>query len=239
MDPGDVLVLFDIDGTLVRAGDPAHHEAFDDALVAVFGVPASIAGVPLAGRLDHQIAADALAAHGVDEAEVAARLPQLAEAMGAGYAARVAPGARVARRLPGVPATLDRLVAAGIVLGIVTGNCEPVGRAKLVAAGIDDRFGPGGWGDHPVDRAGLVERARAAAAAQHGRDVRSWSTWVVGDTPLDVEAAHRAGARALAVPTGVVGREQLAAAGPDELLDDLADAEAVLAALLEVPGRAG
>ena len=228
--PADrVLVLFDIDGTLVRAGDPAHHDAFDAALVAVFGVDATIAGVPLAGRLDHQIARDALTTAGVDDAAIDAGLPDLVAHMGAGYADVVAPGARVARRLPGVPATLERLRDAGVALGVVTGNAEPVGRAKLAAAGIDHLLPFGGWGDHPVDRAGLVEVARIAAEQHHGRSFALTSTWVVGDTTLDVAAAHAAGARSLAVPTGPVGRDALAAAAPDVLLDDLADADAVLA----------
>ena len=230
--PADrVLVLFDIDGTLVRAGDPAHHDAFDAALVAVFGVDATIAGVPLAGRLDHQIARDALRAAGVDDEAIDAGLADLVAHLGAGYAEVVAPGARVERRLPGVPATLEHLRDTGVALGVVTGNAEPVGRAKLAAAGIDHLLPFGGWGDHPVDRAGLVEVARAAAEAHHGRTFPPASTWVVGDTTLDVAAARGAGARALAVPTGPITRDVLAAAGPDVLLDDLADADAVLAAV--------
>ncbi len=224
-----VLVLFDIDGTLVRAGDPAHHAAFDAALAAVFGVDATIAGVPLAGRLDHQIARDALVSAGVSDAAVDAGLADLVAHMGAGYAGEVAPGARRDRWLPGVPATLEHLRDAGVALGVVTGNAEPVGRAKLAAAGIDHLLPFGGWGDHPVDRAGLVDVARLAAEAHHGRSFALAATWVVGDTTLDVAAARAAGARSLAVPTGPIGRGALVEAGPDVLLDDLADAEAVLA----------
>lgn len=230
----EVLVLFDIDGTLVRAGDPAHHEAFDEALAAVFGVPATLRGVPLAGRLDHQIATDALAGHGVDRAIVDARLAAFAAAMGAGYARRVGRGERVARRLPGVPDTLLVLAAAGVALGVVTGNAEPVGRAKLAAADIDHLLPIGGWGDQPVERAGLVDAARRAASTHHRRVFEPGDVWVVGDTPLDVSAAHTAGARALAVPTGAASRDALVAADPDELLDDLADAEAVLDVVLSM-----
>ncbi|MFN8039741.1 MAG: haloacid dehalogenase-like hydrolase [Acidimicrobiales bacterium] len=231
---GSVLVLFDIDGTLVRAGDPAHHDAFDAALVSVFGVEATIAGVPLAGRLDHQIARDALLAAGVDDDTIDAGLADLVAHMGAGYAEVVAPGARIERRLPGVPATLERLLAAGVALGVVTGNAEPVGRAKLAAAGIDHLLPFGGWGDHPVDRAGLVEVARIAAERHHGRPFPLDQTWVVGDTTLDVAGAHAAGARSLAVPTGPIGRDVLAAVGPDVLLDDLGDSDAVLAVVTDL-----
>jgi phosphoglycolate phosphatase-like HAD superfamily hydrolase len=233
----EVLVLFDIDGTLVRAGDPAHHEAFDEALAAVFGVPATLLGLTLAGRLDHQIAADALAGHGVDRATLDAGLPAFAGSMGAGYERRVGRGDRVARRLPGVPDTLAALAASGVALGVVTGNAEPVGRAKLAAAEIDHLLPVGGWGDQPVERAGLVDTARRAASLHHGRPFAVGAVWVVGDTPLDVSAAHRAGARALAVPTGGATRQVLVDAGPDALLDDLADAEQVLDIVMSPTSR--
>jgi phosphoglycolate phosphatase len=53
----------------------------------------------------------------------------------------------------------------------------------------------------------------------------------VGDTPLDVRAAHEAGARAVAVATGFADPEALRASGPDAYLEDFADTAAAVAAI--------
>jgi phosphoglycolate phosphatase-like HAD superfamily hydrolase len=55
---------------------------------------------------------------------------------------------------------------------------------------------------------------------------------VLGDTPLDVEAAHAAGARALGVATGRFSVEELKASGAEFAVQDLSDTRAVLEMLL-------
>lgn len=233
------LLLLDIDGTLIRAGDPDHRAAFEAALHDVYGVPATLDGIRLGGRIERQIARDALARHGLTGPVVTERWPALVDHLEAGYRARLTPGGRVDWLLPGLPAVLDRLVAAGVVLGLLTGNARGVAAAKLEAAGLSRWFadGVGGFGDEADDRHELVDHARDAARAVHGR---SWSppeVVVLGDTPLDVEAAHAAGARAVAVATGRWSADELRAAGPDVVLPDLADGGAVVDAVLARPTR--
>ena len=74
--------------------------------------------------------------------------------------------------------------------------------------------------------------ARASAAAAYGADFGGPATVLVGDTPLDVEAARVAGARAVAVASGEFSVADLAASGADAVLPDLTDTAAVLAAIL-------
>ena len=66
----------------------------------------------------------------------------------------------------------------------------------------------------------------------NGARVDPASVWVIGDTPLDIGAAHANGARALAVATGPLSADELRAAGAHAVLDDLSDVEAVLELLL-------
>ena len=54
---------------------------------------------------------------------------------------------------------------------------------------------------------------------------------LVGDTPLDVEAALATGARAVGVATGGPAAAELVAAGADAVLPDLTDTAAVVAAI--------
>ena len=70
--------------------------------------------------------------------------------------------------------------------------------------------------------------ARDRAAAKYSPAV---DTVLIGDTPLDVSAAHEAGARAVGVASGSYGVDDLRDAGADTVLDGLGDTERVLAAV--------
>jgi len=120
---------------------------------------------------------------------------------------------------------------------VLTGNIRPVAEVKLAALGLRDGLDLciGAYGDDHEVRAELVQVARRRAAAVHGRsaaDFAGTSTVVVGDTPLDVEAALATGARAVGVATGSYSCADLAAAGADVVLPNLTDTSAVLQALL-------
>lgn len=220
------IALFDVDGTIIRAGDPAHRDAFDAALASVYGVPATLDGIPLGGMIDRAIARLALAPHDLGADVVDAGLGPLVEAMGAAYRAAVGEGDRRSWVLPGVEDTARRLRADGVATGVLTGGCRPVVEAKLAAAGVAELFGAGAYGDQADERAALVPLAVAALGGAPGTPVV-----VVGDTPLDVAAAHTAGVPCLAVATGRWPADQLAACGADAVVPDLADPDAVPAVL--------
>ena len=107
-------------------------------------------------------------------------------------------------------------------------------QVKLGALGLDRDLDLriGAYGDAHEIRADLVPLARANATAAYAADFSGSATVLVGDTPLDVEAARVAGARAVAVATGEFPVGALAAAGPDAVLPDLTDTARVLAAIL-------
>ena len=55
---------------------------------------------------------------------------------------------------------------------------------------------------------------------------------LIGDTPLDVHAAHQNGARAVAVATGRFSVQELLDTGADAVLPDVSDVNAAVAAIL-------
>jgi phosphoglycolate phosphatase len=225
------LVLFDIDGTLLKAGDAAHQAAFIHALQRTYNLPATLNGVALAGMLDSQIARAALAVHGLTAADVDARLAEMAVVMGAHFAGVVAREGRADRLLPGAVRLAEQLRDDGFALGVLTGNVEAVARAKLAAAGIDVLFPIGAYGDAAHERGQLI--AAALMAAQRHYDVRftAGQTVLVGDTPRDIEAAKSGGARVIAVATGQFSVEELATHAPDYVFPDLVAAQAVVASI--------
>jgi phosphoglycolate phosphatase-like HAD superfamily hydrolase len=123
------------------------------------------------------------------------------------------------RAAPRVVETLDDL-AQDHELALLTGNPEPIARARMKRLGLDRFFaaGTGAFGCEAEQRAGLVHLARRRAG-----DPPLSEIVLVGDTPRDIEGAHEAGIRAIAVATGEYG--------PTELTD----AEHVLVALSELP----
>lgn len=209
-----MLLLFDIDATLLRGAAEAHRQALQHALLVVHGVDAPLDGgsLPLAGRTDGDIARAALLAAGVSAERIDERSAAVREACCETYA-RLAPLDLSGAVVPGVPALLAWL-SDRCRLGLLTGNYEAVARLKLERAGIGNylRAGHGAFGSDGEDRAALPAIARRRAGAT-GRPYPRAQTVVIGDTPRDVACARADGVRCLGVATGPYGVEELREAG--------------------------
>jgi phosphoglycolate phosphatase len=218
-----LLVLWDIDGTLVNSAGHGRH-AFDDAYRAVTGREPPDR-VEMAGRTDRQIALSLL--DGLHES-LPHLLDELVEAL-----KRRAPNIRgEGHALPGAEAALEAIAGReATVQSLLTGNLAANAALKLGAFGLERWLDleAGGYGSDPHEqRSDLVAVARERAAAKYSPAV---DTVLIGDTPLDVRAAHEAGARAVAVASGPYGVDELRAAGADSVLEDLTDTASVLAAV--------
>jgi phosphoglycolate phosphatase len=122
----------------------------------------------------------------------------------------------------------------GLVQSVLTGNIRPLAEAKLAALGLTRYLDMdvGAYGDDHEVRAELVHLARRAAGAAYRADFGGEATVLIGDTPLDVQAALATGARAVGVATGGFTAAELAAAGARSVLPDLGDTDRVVAAVL-------
>lgn len=229
-----VLVLWDLDYTLVRAG-PSGRVLYELALKDLYGVALPGGLSSMAGRTDTSIALEVLAAAGAD---AAAELPRFHQAL----AARAEQVSGLVREhgavLPGARAAIAALArprrGGPAVQSVLTGNIEALARVKLAALHLTAHLDlqAGAFGEVSAVRADLVPVARRNAAARYDADFAGRDTVLVGDTPHDVRAAHAAGARAVAVATGRFSEAQLADAGADVVLADLTDAGAVVSAVL-------
>jgi phosphoglycolate phosphatase len=233
-----VLVLWDLDYTLLRAGrvGPALYRL---ALQEMFECDLPSMTVAMAGRTDRAIAVDVLLAAGIDDPR--AVLDQFQAVLARHAPALAQQVATYGRVLPGVREALAA-VAAGrpgvrVVQSALTGNLRAMAEVKLAALGLTEYLDvdAGAYGEHSEVRADLVPVARRNAAARYGADFGGTATVLVGDTPLDIEAALAAGARAVGVATGSFGVADLEAAGAHAVLPDLTDLPAALAAILPEP----
>ena len=210
------LILWDIDGTLVSTAGHGRY-AFFEAFEAVFGRPVEDdPPVAMGGRTDHSIAVEIMGMGGVEDPE--RHLPAMYDALHEALDARAPAIAAEGGPQPGVAEAIRAIDArGGAIQSLLTGNIEPNAHVKLAAFGLDElvEMDIGGYGsDHGV-RAELVGIARAKARAKHGVDIPPARVTLIGDTPLDIEAAHANGARAVAVATGPYTVEELEQAGPE------------------------
>jgi phosphoglycolate phosphatase-like HAD superfamily hydrolase len=197
------------------------------AFEAVFGERDAFTGVPLQGRTDQQLLADALA-------RTARRLDASALArFRASYSALLSreirePGPRKGV-MPGVRELLETLRSDDqMFVALLTGNFVEAAEIKLRHFGLWDYFPCGAFGDDALERNDLVGIAIARARARGLPPLAATDIVVVGDTPLDVACARAAGALAVAVATGSHDAQALRATGADAVFDDLSDCEAFL-----------
>jgi phosphoglycolate phosphatase len=227
------LILFDIDGTLLRTGDVVHQQALLDAIQMVFAVEASLEGVPLGGMLDSQIVRLTLQKYDVPPDDVRAGLPDVMLRMSARYRELLDGDNRRGWLLPGVEDLVDR-ASRDFILSVLTGNASGVARTKLELAGIDHYFPFGAYGDSADHRYELVPVAIEKMQEKHGVAPSPEDVVIVGDTPRDIEAARASGALAVGVATGRFSVDDLAGYEPDVLFSDLSDTDAVHRALTEM-----
>lgn len=212
------VVLFDVDETLIHTGG-AGAKSWMQAFQQLHGIPADIGAHTSAGETDPQVARATFQAvmhrePSQDELSrlYAAYLRALAGEIWASESYRV---------LPGAQDTLIGLGEEGVVLGLVSGAMEGAARTKLVPANLNRYFVFGAYGSDSPDRAELTQVAIAKASALHGSQLAPEEVYVVGDTPLDIEAARKGGAVAVGVASGHFSAEQLAEAEADFVMASL------------------
>ncbi|HNR26402.1 MAG TPA: HAD family hydrolase [Methanobacteriaceae archaeon] len=218
-----ILVLFDIDGTLVR-GARCHYQAFVQAVDKFYQMREDISGINYAGKTDPQILREVLTMGGVEEKAIQRDFQACLQYMIDYYQKHV--HQENIQVLGGVNELLSQLQSKEVLLGLTTGNLEPIAHAKLGRVGLDDYFPFGGFGSDSEERRGLVKKALERAHDLH--HYHGDRIFVVGDTPRDVDAAKPFQIHTLAVATGRYSSQELDQTGADYVLEDLKDLDRIL-----------
>jgi phosphoglycolate phosphatase-like HAD superfamily hydrolase len=215
------LLLFDIDQTLVNTGG-AGLRALDRACQKLYGLQNAMDGVRPHGKTDPAIVREILrvklSSNSATDGEIATVLE--------GYVSflkeevRTSPTYRV---LPGIVPLLNEMATrSDIVLGLATGNVELGARIKLERAELNSFFAFGGFGSDSEDRTELVRKGAEKANLKIGHSIPPSEVFVIGDTPLDIQAGNRSGFKTVGVATGTYTVDQLLAAGATFAVEDLA-----------------
>jgi phosphoglycolate phosphatase len=221
VDKSNSLVLFDIDGTLLRGAGPHHKASLIEGIRRVTGLLTTLDGVSTAGMLDRDLIASMLRIAGYSERRIRTALRAVMAECQNCYLANCTVDLR-ANICVGVPEFLARLVAGRAVLGLVTGNLSQIGLRKVELAGLRERFSVGAFAEDGTTRTRLARVAARRAMKQSlvGKNCR---ISLIGDHVNDIEAARNNAFRAVAVATGVTSLDELRTSKPDILVRDLTE----------------
>jgi len=212
------LLLFDIDGTLVLTGG-AGLRALNRAFCQVVGIVNALDGMRLNGKTDPAIIREVFATRsgpsgGFESLEqiLSAYVEFLPEEVHQSSHYKV---------LPGILSFLHEFHGRpNLAIGLATGNVERGARIKLSRGKLNPFFAFGGFGSDAENRTDLVRRAAENGMRHAGTSIAACDTFVIGDTPRDIDAGREAGFRTVGVATSEFSIADLLAAGADLVLSD-------------------
>jgi phosphoglycolate phosphatase-like HAD superfamily hydrolase len=216
------LVLFDIDGTLIRSGG-AGVRAFEKTFNEIFGLKEATKRIKFSGRTDVSLVRECFRLFDVDPAEENFRrffehypvfLDELLKTTTGGVCEGITALIRQLELAPEKP-----------VLGLLTGNVRRGAELKLKYYKLWHHFTTGAFADDHEDRNCIASIAQERGGEVLGKKLAGEEIVVIGDTPLDILCAQSIGAKVLAVGTGEFGRAELAKTNPTWAVDHVGQIE--------------
>ena len=214
------LLLFDIDGTLVRVRRDVLHGVLGDVVREGTGHAEGVDGIELHGKTDRQIMLEICAAAGLSEHEALQRCDGMVARLLESWERTL--DADTVELLPGVVELLEQLaVLPNVRLGLLTGNVQPAAHMKLAPHNLNRFFTVGSYGSDAIARNDLPPIALQRANEQGPPAFTFQRTLIIGDSHRDIECARAWGISALAVATGSLDVHQLREHRPDAVCDTL------------------
>jgi len=228
---GPLLVLWDIDGTLIDNGGVSR-QAYAVTFTRLTGQPPTHPIVP-AGKTDPAVLRSMLRQHGIEATpDLMEQAVHLMNDVFESLASRLRDRGHAE---PGAQAAIAALAGrADVVQSVLTGNTRHNARVKISVFGLTGAldYEVGAYGSDTEVRADLVLVARTKATAKYGSPFPPAATVLIGDTPRDIKAGRSSGTYTVGVATGEYGVDSLTAVGADAVLPDLRDADALVGAVL-------
>jgi phosphoglycolate phosphatase-like HAD superfamily hydrolase len=230
------LVLFDIDGTLIRTGG-AGVKAFAKVFETEFKAVDGFEKLKFAGRTDVSLVREFFHHHRIQASEANFTrffdryvfwLDHILNETGSSVCLGIREFIAGLREWPEPP-----------VIGLLTGNIRLGAEIKLRHARIWDEFQTGAFADDHEMRDNIAAVAHDRGSRVAGRALEGDEVLVIGDTPLDVKCARAIGARVLAVATGGYSVAELQSQDPDWAVQNLKTISMDGSSLIGSEGTAG
>jgi phosphoglycolate phosphatase-like HAD superfamily hydrolase len=214
------LLLFDIDGTLLK-GHTRYR--FINTITNLHGITPTSDG-DFRGYTDYLTLSALLESEGWDVKQIKKAMPELLIELDRLHKETV--HTEDMRILPGVKQLLETIDKNKNTLGLITGNIKSIAKRKLEFLDIWQYFSVGGFGSDPHEtRADLVRIAIKRAGYENNMEL----VYVIGDTPLDIQATKKAGVtNSVGVANGFRDTKELVEAGAKIVLEDFKNPDEVI-----------
>jgi len=212
------LVLFDIDGTLVRTGGTGI-KAFARTFATIFGVHEGIEKIRFAGRTDVSLVREMFTLSNISHSEENFRrffdtyvhwLDHLMKDCDGDVCPGVMEFIRELEQLSHPP-----------LIGLLTGNLKLGAEIKLRHFKLWDVFQTGAFADDHEDRNQIAVVAKERGSRVLNQKLPGEQIVVIGDTAHDIRCARAIGAKVIAVATGGETLDELKKHDPDWAVKDL------------------
>ncbi len=224
------LALFDIDSTLILGSKSKDDIAFPEAFRKVYGIDADVYVINRHGMTDQQIIIDVLRKNGLDEKTIMHKLKDCMQALTESFLKNIGRDEIIV--LDGVKDLLEELENHEVLMGLVTGNLEPIAWSSLKKVGLDRYFKLGGFGTDSINRTNLVRLAIKRAKENFGFNLSNNDVFLFGDAPQDMIAGKEAGARTIGITTGIYSEKQMKNSGADFVFSSMKRKEEILEIIL-------
>ena len=224
------LVLFDIDGTLLRVRGISR-QSLIDALREVFGTEGTAATHNFAGKLDSVIIKEVMRTTGLSDDDIQRGFEEAKRRYIQNFKQQ-------AQRehievMAGIYELVEKLAnEPNALLGLLTGNFEESGRHKLTLPELNDYFAFGAFADDADTRNALPAIAVQRAFERTGIRFTGKDVVIIGDTEHDVNCAKVLNSKCVAVATGHYTVSQLQSFNPDYTFENFADVDAAFEAIM-------
>ncbi|WP_371666783.1 haloacid dehalogenase-like hydrolase [Streptomyces sp. NBC_00289] len=231
-----ILVLWDIDRTLVYTGDTdrlVYRELFEE----VVGRPAETLPERGTGVTMPLAAKELLRANAVEPARIEELARHIVQRMPEQLALHRHELIHTGQIMPGARAALAAVQQdSRFVPTVVTGNLRGSAEVKLKTFELDEYLDLdiGGYASEDPHRPALVRVAQEKASTRYRQAFTKHSTVIIGDSLEDVRTGREGGAHVIGVASGTTSADALRGAGASHVIPDLTDSQRLLSLIGQV-----
>lgn len=212
------LLIWDIDGTLIQ-GRGIGRRAMEKVFLSLYGIENGLSGIEMAGMLDSIIIENAFVLHNLKNKDRSEFFDTYCELL-----QEETDNLQYEIKAPGILELLEALQNKdGYYHVLGTGNIERGARIKLSKDNLNRFFPTGGFGDEPMERWQVIEKAIHNSQDFFGMEFKPQNIYVIGDTPKDMACGLKLGIKTIGTATGPYSTEQLLECGAQVAFADLTD----------------
>ncbi|HIB52610.1 MAG TPA: HAD family hydrolase [Candidatus Marinimicrobia bacterium] len=216
-----LLFLFDIDGTLLSPASLSR-KLLNEAITEITGFLPDLQYKDVAGCTDPSIVEKALGKAGISPTETSELLSRILDYYSE-KTEEVFPVSEKPFVYEDAVVFLDKVVASGSAVGLMTGNINRVAKVKLHRFNLWSTFPFGVFGDDVAEKSIMPRIAQERAWDFYRQAFRLEHMIIVGDTSSDAYAASENGSRSIIVCRKPEHRDEIISAEPGQIVDTLDD----------------